>query len=81
MKKQLNAILFLGMAFLLAVYGLTVALTEPAIAGPLCPNCVCDPLPCGIAVSPTVACVSTGTYCDGSPGNPSTCGQYCTNTR
>lgn len=80
MKNHLNQILFLGVAFLIAVSGLTMALTEEAIAGPICPNCTCTPAPCGNASSPHTACVSTGVYCDGSPGDPTTCGEYCTNT-
>ena len=79
MKNHLNQILFLGVAFLIAVSGLTMALTEEAIAGPICPNCVCQGT-CGLAVSPETSCSSTGVYCDGSPGSPTTCGEYCTNT-
>ena len=78
-KRHLGQILFLGVTLAIAVTGLTVALHEEAIAGPLCSNCVCNPAPCGNG-GPT-ACVSTGTYCDGSPGNPTTCAAYCTNTR
>ncbi len=75
MKNHLNPILFLGIAFLLAVSGLMMALTEEAIAGPICPNCTCTPSPCGLGTQ--TGCVSTGVICDGSPGNPSTCAQYC----
>ena len=75
MKNPLNQILFLAVAFLLAVSGLTMALTEDAIAGPICSNCFCNPAPCGLG-NPT-PCVSTGVLCDGHPGNPSTCAEYC----
>ena len=75
MKNHLNQILFLGVAFLIAVSGLTMALTEEAIAGPICPNCTCTPAPCGIGDD--ISCVSTGVICDGSPGTPSTCAEYC----
>jgi len=79
-KPHPNQILFLGVAFVLAVSGLTMALHKEAIAGPLCPACVCSPAPCGNAVSPDTPCGSTGLLCDGSPGSPTTCGEYCTNT-
>lgn len=71
---------FLGIALLLAVTAITVALQQEAIAGPLCSTCNCSPAPCGNAVSPNQVCGSTGVYCDGSPGTPTTCGEYCTNT-
>ena len=73
-KQNLAQILFLGVAFVLAITALTLALREEAFAGPICPNSACAPT-CSIGSS--TQCVSTGVLCDGHSGNPATCAEYC----
>lgn len=79
-KNQLMRWMFLGAALMIAVVGLVQALHEVAYAGPICSNgCTCEQ-GCGNAVNPFVTCTDTR-YCDGSPGTPTNCHQYCTNTK
>lgn len=73
--QHLAQVLFLSIAFVLAITALTLALHDEAFAGLTCPNCACAPT-CSIGLS--TSCVSTGVFCDGSPGSPSTCAEYCT---
>ena len=74
-------ILFLGVAFLLAIFALTQALHEEAYAIPYCHDqCVCNPSPCGVLGVLNSTCFDTFN-CRGIEGTYNNCRSYCSDSR
>lgn len=78
-SHHLAKFIFLGMALIVALFALSQALHEEVYAAGECSvYCVCEPVCAGYVGSKT--CFDNEN-CNGQPGNPHNCTEYCAITK